>query len=323
MLLSCLVRRYICCNGTCPCSGRCGEQNAPEFCLAMEVCCCFAQSVAATRWGIQDELRLQTTQCDNCIIGTSEWSSRNAPGTAARVGAAGLDGSSVRAQASAIARFLKTACCLSSCVCAAVIFAQYFACLCSIAACLTGEPSQLVCRAPSQGTAVCHAPCPGFVDTAAGGLAHSTSACTPTADGSVAATWLHVAAVATPAGSDEINQLAQLLDCIADILWCSVCACMQTQHKQVGHTPQRKNRHNAGCPRCCGSCPVCVCVRACVWLHAAGAGQQGQARRRRCRHGTPPGARGADDPDRCAHASGPRLEAGVCMSACREECRAC
>lgn len=41
--------------------------------------------------------------------------------------------------------------------------------------------------------------------------------------------------MATPAGSDEINQLAQLLDCIADILWCTVCACMQTQHKQVGH----------------------------------------------------------------------------------------
>ncbi len=32
-------------------------------------------------------------------------------------------------------------------------------------------------------------------------------------------------------GSDEINDLAQLLDCVADVLWCSVCACMQTQHK--------------------------------------------------------------------------------------------
>jgi hypothetical protein len=38
----------------------------------MEVTCCFAQSVASTRWLIQDELRIQTTQCDNCIIGTSE-----------------------------------------------------------------------------------------------------------------------------------------------------------------------------------------------------------------------------------------------------------
>ncbi len=64
--------RYICCNGTCPCSGRCGEQNSPECCLCLEVTCCFAQSVAATRWAIQDELRIQTTQCDNCIIGTSK-----------------------------------------------------------------------------------------------------------------------------------------------------------------------------------------------------------------------------------------------------------
>lgn len=36
------------------------------------------------------------------------------------------------------------------------------------------------------------------------------------------------------AGSSEINDLAQFLDCIADVLWCTVCACMQTQHKQVG-----------------------------------------------------------------------------------------
>lgn len=127
------MSRYICCNGTCPCSGRCGEQNAPEVCLALEVCCCFAQSVAATRWAIQDELRLQTTQCDNCIIGT-------------------------------------------------MICASYFACLCSIAACLTG--------------------------------------------------------------SDEINQLAQVLDCVADILWCSVCACMQTQHKQ--ELDSRDQRGGAG-----------------------------------------------------------------------------
>lgn len=66
------LHRYICCNGTCPCSGRLGEQRSPEFCLCMEVTCCFAQSVASTRWLIQDELRIQTTQCDNCIIGTSE-----------------------------------------------------------------------------------------------------------------------------------------------------------------------------------------------------------------------------------------------------------
>lgn len=31
-----------------------------------QVTCCFAQSVASTRWGIQDEMHLQNTQCDNC-----------------------------------------------------------------------------------------------------------------------------------------------------------------------------------------------------------------------------------------------------------------
>ncbi len=35
-----------------------------------QVTCCFAQSVASTRWMIQDELQVQTTKCDNCIIGT-------------------------------------------------------------------------------------------------------------------------------------------------------------------------------------------------------------------------------------------------------------
>lgn len=114
------MSRYVCCNGDCPCSGRCGEQSAPEFCLCLEVFCCFAQSVASTRWMLQDELAIKTTECDNCIIGT-------------------------------------------------MICAQYFACICSIAACLTG--------------------------------------------------------------SQEINDLAQLLDCVADVLWCTVCSCMQTQAK--------------------------------------------------------------------------------------------
>eukprot|EP00879_Flechtneria_rotunda_P013268 GHRR01013855.1.p1 GENE.GHRR01013855.1~~GHRR01013855.1.p1 ORF type:complete len:212 (+),score=45.40 GHRR01013855.1:436-1071(+) len=115
------MSRYICCNGNWPCSGRCGEQSSPECCLCMEVFFCFAQSVASTRWMIQDELRIQTTECDNCIIGT-------------------------------------------------MVAMQYFACICSIVACLTG--------------------------------------------------------------SDEVNDLAQLLDCVADFLWCTVCACMQTQHKE-------------------------------------------------------------------------------------------
>ncbi|KAF5841004.1 hypothetical protein DUNSADRAFT_14711 [Dunaliella salina] len=56
------MSRYICCNGFCPCSGRMGEQSAPECCLCLEVVLCFAASVASTRWMIQDELRLQTTK---------------------------------------------------------------------------------------------------------------------------------------------------------------------------------------------------------------------------------------------------------------------
>ena len=32
------MRRYICCNGDWPCSGRCSEQSCPEACLATEVC---------------------------------------------------------------------------------------------------------------------------------------------------------------------------------------------------------------------------------------------------------------------------------------------
>ena len=31
------MSRYLCCNGDWPCSGRCGEQSAPEFCLGLEV----------------------------------------------------------------------------------------------------------------------------------------------------------------------------------------------------------------------------------------------------------------------------------------------
>ncbi|KAF7810453.1 trithorax group protein osa-like [Senna tora] len=31
--------------------------------------------------------------------------------------------------------------------------------------------------------------------------------------------------------SDELQELARILDCIADSVYCTVCACMQTQHK--------------------------------------------------------------------------------------------
>jgi hypothetical protein len=97
------MTRYVCCAGFMPCSGKCKEQSCPECCLCMEVTCCFAQSVASTRWVIQvsaeaasrrprpaphrpaaappprltapsappqDEMHLQNTKCDNCLIGT-------------------------------------------------------------------------------------------------------------------------------------------------------------------------------------------------------------------------------------------------------------
>ncbi|KAK9835363.1 hypothetical protein WJX81_004892 [Elliptochloris bilobata] len=117
------MTRYICCNGDCPCSGRMSEQSCPEACLCAEVWCCFTQSVASTRWMIQDEMRIQNTQCDNCLIGC-------------------------------------------------MVATQYLACLCNIAACLSG--------------------------------------------------------------SEEINELANCTDNIAQLSWCTVCACMQTQaHVQL------------------------------------------------------------------------------------------
>ncbi|CAI9094127.1 OLC1v1029818C4 [Oldenlandia corymbosa var. corymbosa] len=62
------MSRYVCCAGYMPCSGRCGESKCPEFCLATEVFLCFGNSVASTRFLLQDEFNIQTTQCDNCII---------------------------------------------------------------------------------------------------------------------------------------------------------------------------------------------------------------------------------------------------------------
>lgn len=59
---------YVCCGGNLPCSGNCGESNCPQFCAALEVCCCFSMAVATTRYMIQDALQVQNTQCDNCII---------------------------------------------------------------------------------------------------------------------------------------------------------------------------------------------------------------------------------------------------------------
>jgi len=103
-----------------PCSGRCGESKCPEFCLCTEVFLCFGNSVASTRFLLQDEFNIQTTQCDNCIIG-----------------------------------FMF---CLNQ-----------VACIFSI--------------------------------------------------------------VAMIVGSEEISEASQLLSCLAELVYCTVCACMQTQHK--------------------------------------------------------------------------------------------
>ena len=46
---------------------------AVELQSLMQVCFCFTQSVASTRWMIQDEQRIQNTKCDNCLIG-DHWS---------------------------------------------------------------------------------------------------------------------------------------------------------------------------------------------------------------------------------------------------------
>lgn len=114
------MSRYTCCAGYMPCSGRCGENKCPEFCLATEVFCCFGNSVASTRFLLQDEFNIQTTKCDNCIIGF-------------------------------------------------MFLLQQLACICSIIACLVG--------------------------------------------------------------SEELSELSQLLNCISDFVYWTVCACMQTQHK--------------------------------------------------------------------------------------------
>ncbi|CAL5214863.1 unnamed protein product [Lathyrus oleraceus] len=114
------MSRYTCCAGYMPCSGRCGESKCPEFCLCTEVFLCFGNSVASTRFLLQDEFNIQTTQCDNCIIG-----------------------------------FMF---CLNQ-----------VACIFSI--------------------------------------------------------------VAMIVGSEEISEASQLLSCLAELVYCTVCACMQTQHK--------------------------------------------------------------------------------------------
>lgn len=101
-------------------TGKCGEKSCPKFCLCLEACCCFASSVAATRYLIQDEMGVANTKCDNCLIAT-------------------------------------------------MILLQQLACICELVACITGN--------------------------------------------------------------QDLQEIAQCIRCIADLFWCSVCACMQTQHK--------------------------------------------------------------------------------------------
>lgn len=114
------MSRYTCCAGYMPCSGRCGETECPELCLCTEVFCCFGNSVASTRFLLQDEFNIQTTQCDNCIIGF-------------------------------------------------MVCLGQFACIFSIIACIVG--------------------------------------------------------------SSELQQASQIVNCLSHMVYCTVCACMQTQHK--------------------------------------------------------------------------------------------
>lgn len=114
------MSRYVCCAGYMPCSGSCGERRCPEFCLCTEVWCCFANSVLSTRFLLQDEFNIQTTKCDNCIIGF-------------------------------------------------MFCLQQVACIFSIVAAIVGSP--------------------------------------------------------------ELENASELLSCLSNTVYCSVCACMQTQHK--------------------------------------------------------------------------------------------
>lgn len=88
--------------------------------MILQVTCCFGSSVAVTRWMLQDELRIQNTACDNCLLGT-------------------------------------------------MLFLQQLACLCQVAACITGD--------------------------------------------------------------ETLGQLADFISFLAEVVWWSVCACLQTQHK--------------------------------------------------------------------------------------------
>lgn len=115
------LTNYTCCNGDMCISGRMGEKSCPEFCLCVEAFCCFPSAVATSRFMIQDEQRVENTQCDNFIIGF-------------------------------------------------MLCLNQLACIFRIAALISQQ--------------------------------------------------------------DEIEQIADILDCMADLTYCTVCACMQTQQQQ-------------------------------------------------------------------------------------------
>ena len=52
-------------------------------------------------------------------------------------------------------------------------------------------------------------------------------------------------------GNDEIEQIADILDCISDLVYCTVCACMQTQHNG-------RATLGATCVSLTQLCPVCA-----------------------------------------------------------------
>ncbi|URE00958.1 PLAC8 family [Musa troglodytarum] len=150
------MSRYVCCAGYLPCSGKCGERRCPEFCLCTEVFLCFGNSVASTRFLLQDEFNIQTTQCDNCIIVFPPSLPLCPPFHVTSGGPAHLLWSNVDFQTSwAVTGFMF---CL-----------QQVACIFSI--------------------------------------------------------------VAMIVGSEEIQEASQILSCLSDFVYCTVCACMQTQHK--------------------------------------------------------------------------------------------
>jgi len=62
------MNHYVCCGGFFPCSGRMGEQKAPMLCLCLVSFICFPTSVMTSRAILQDEMQVQNSECDNCLI---------------------------------------------------------------------------------------------------------------------------------------------------------------------------------------------------------------------------------------------------------------